>query len=716
MILDTSPTPPAAPKRPHTTRQLGRSRTDDYGWLKAENWQAVMEDPAQLPADIRAHLDAENAFAEAVTAPIADLAADIFAEMKARLEPLEEGVPEPDGPFAYGHRYREGDQHGLYTRYPRDPATWPQNDPTRAHEEVILDADALAAQGKGYFNLGDVEYSPDHALVAFTVDRQGSERFSIFVKPATAPLSEAVPIGIANAKPGLVWAQDSRTLFWVVVDHNQRPFEVRCKHWDAGGEGRRVYRETDPGFFVSVSESDSLDWIEISAHNHTTSEIWRVDAHRPDTDALCFAPRTEGVEYSLHEQGNSTYVLTNRDGAVDFQIMRCHRCEPETSDPAASDWDPFVPHRPGTLILGLSAYKHFLVSLEREDALPRIRIYDMRNGEGSPDIQQVVEFREDAYALGLHDSAEYDSTRIRFSYSSPTTPSSLYAYDMATEARDLLKRQSVPSGHDPADYETRRIHITARDGETVPVTLLMKAGAEPDGSHPCLLYGYGSYGHTIPAAFSTSTLSLVDRGFVYAIAHIRGSMARGYGWYLDGKLDRKTNTFDDYVDAGRALADLGWTARGRIVAHGGSAGGLLVGAALNQDPELFAGIVAAVPFVDALNTMSDETLPLTPPEWPEWGNPLEDPDAYDNIAAWSPYDNIAARAFPPVLATAGLTDPRVTYWEPAKWVAKLREHQQGPAPILLKTNMEAGHAGESGRYDRLKERALEYAFAVAVVQ
>jgi len=718
MKLDTSPTPPTALKRRLSTEQLGRSRTDDYAWLKAANWQAVMEDPTRLPADIRSHLEAENAYTKAVTAPIADLSKTIFEEMKSRLEPLEEGIPEPDGPYAYGHRYREGDQHGVYTRYPRDASFWPAADPDRTHEEILLDADALAAGFRGYFDLGDVETSPDHAWVAFTVDRQGSERFAIFVKPASAPLSEAKPIGIVNAKPGLVWARDSRTLFWVVVDENQRPFEVRAKAFDADGDGRLVYREADPGFFVSVSESDSLDWIEISAHNHTTSEIWRVDAHKPDGPPLCFAPRVDGVEYSLHEQGNSTYILTNRDGAVDFQIMRCLHCEPEGSNPDAPEWVPFVPHRPGTLILGLSAYKHFLVSLEREDALPRIRIYDMREGSVPPETQQVVSFDEPAFAIGLRDSAEYDTTHIRFSYSSPTTPSSLYAYDMAAKNsrgdRTLLKRQSVPAGHNPADYETRRIHITARDGATVPVTLLMRAGTKADGSNPCLLYGYGSYGITIPAGFSTSTLGLVDRGFVYAIAHIRGSMARGYQWYLDGKGAVKTNTFNDYVDAGRALAELGWTSRGKLVAHGGSAGGLLVGAALNQDPDLFAGIVAAVPFVDALNTMSDATLPLTPPEWPEWGNPLEDAGAYDNILSWSPYDNITSGDLPPVLATAGLTDPRVTYWEPAKWVAKLRDHQTGDAPILLKTNMEAGHAGESGRYDRLKERALEYAFAIAV--
>ena len=707
-------TPPSALKRPRTTEQLGRTRTDHYAWLKDDNWQEVMRDPAVLDAGIRAHLEAENAYTEAVTAPLAGLRAAIFEEMKSRLEPTEEDVPMPDGPFAYGHRYREGDQHGLYVRYPRDASTWPQSDPTRAAEEVMLDADALSARSGGYFNLGTVAHSPDHEWVAFSVDRQGSERFTIYVKPATAPLEEARAIGVDSATSGLVWARDNATIFFTEIDENQRPHAVFAKRAFEDAPARLVYRELDPGFFVGVSESDSGRFIEIDAHNHTTTEIWRVDSHAPDGPALCFAPREDGVEYSLHEQGNSTFVLTNWDGAVDFQIMRCRNCETESGDRDRREWDPFVPHRPGTLILGLTAYRDFLVSLEREDALPRIRIYDLRDAS-VPDEQRVVEMDEDAYSLGLHSSLEYDTDEIRYTYSSPTTPATLTRFDMATGEREVLKRQTVPSGHDPDDYETRRVSVTARDGESVPVTLLMRKGTSADGSNPCLLYGYGSYGHTVPAGFRTTALSLVDRGFVYAIAHIRGSMAKGYGWYLQGKLSRKTNTFDDFVDCGRALCEMGWTAPGRVVAHGGSAGGLLVGAALNRDPELFGGVVAAVPFVDALNTMSDASLPLTPPEWPEWGNPLEDEVAYDAIASWSPYDNIVERAYPPILATAGLTDPRVTYWEPAKWVAKLRENQTGGAPILLRTNMEAGHAGESGRYDRLKELALEYAFAVACV-
>jgi len=705
VTLDSSPTPPQTPRERVRIEQLGHVRTDNYAWLKAENWQQVMSDPSQLPKAIHDYLSAENAYTKEVLAPIEPLKDTIFEEMKARLEPREEDIPTPDGGYAYGHRYREGDQHGLYVRYPRDAATWPQNDESRAQETILLDADALAGEAKGFFNLGDVETSPDHSWLAYTVDRKGSERFEIFVKPATAPLSEARSIGITNAKPGLVWAQDSETLFWVEVDENQRPFEVRFKKVDEAGNGHVAYRENNPGFFVSVSESDCFKYIEISAHNHTTSEIWRIDANAPSPEAICFAPREAGVEYSLHDQGGFTYILTNSDGAVDFEIRRCAiggKTSPE-------NWDTFIAHRPSVLILGLTAFEDYLISLERENALPRIRVYDRRDNS-----ERTVEMDEEAYSIGLRDGLEYATNEVRFSYSSPTTPSTLYTYNLGTGAREELKRQSVPSGHKSEDYRTRRITITARDGEEIPVTLLYKNGVEQNSTNPCLLYGYGSYGITIPAGFRTSVLSLIDRGFVYAIAHIRGSMAKGYGWYLDGKLEKKANTFNDYVDVARGLCEVGWTTPGKLVAHGGSAGGLLVGAALNQAPELFAGIIAAVPFVDALNTMSDATLPLTPPEWPEWGNPLEDKEAYASIASWSPYDNITERDYPAVLATAGLTDPRVTYWEPAKWVAKLRDHHTGDAPLMLKTNMEAGHQGESGRYDSLKELALEYAFAVSV--
>ena len=691
-------TAPFAPKRPKETLQLGITRNDDYGWMKDENWQAMMADTSKLDSDIRKHLELENAYSAEVMSGLTPLKDTIFEEMKGRLKSDASGVPSPDRSFAYNHRYRTGDQHGLYERIVIDPKTKaPIGEP-----QTILDAETLSKNHPSYFDLGAVGHSDDQKWLAYGVDTSGAENYEIFVKSMDG---DAVSTGITKSAGSLQWAKDNSTMFWVERDENQRPYAVFAKNiHDAEDTPRLIYKESDPGFFVSVGETDSGNFIEISAHNHTTTEIWLVPSDTPDAAPRCVSKRQAGVEYSLHDQDGYFYILTNAHGATDFAIMRA-----PMSGTAFDDWEDFIPHSSGTLIIGIETYQHYLVRLVRENALPRIIIRDMRDG-----TEHDIAFDEGAYGLGLMGGYEYDTPWLRFAYSSPTTPRQVFDYNMETRERVLRQTQEVPSGHEPSDYQCERIEITARDGERVPVTLLYKSGLPKNGSAPLLLYGYGSYGITIPAGFRTSILSLVDRGFVYAIAHIRGGMSKGYQWYLDGKLEKKENTFNDFVDAGRALVEAGYTSRGKVVAHGGSAGGLLVGAALNQDPDLFGGVIAAVPFVDVLNTMSDDTLPLTPPEWPEWGNPLTDEQAYKNIEAYSPYDNIETRDYPPLLITGGLTDPRVTYWEPAKWAAKLREHQSGDAPILLKINMDAGHQGESGRYDSLKETALEYAYAVAV--
>ena len=695
--FDMSAAVPSARKDPKVFSQLGRDRTDDYHWLKDENWQQVMRDTSKLNTDIREYLEAENSYTKSVLSDAENLKTVIFEEMKGRIEAASSGVPDPDGRFAYYHRFRDGDQHGIYVRVPLDPST---REPA-GEEETLLDADKLSKSSPGYFDLGSVAHSRDHTRVAYSVDTSGAENYEIFVGSAGQP---ATSTGIKTSTGGIEWAADNQTLFWTERDDNQRPYAVFAKNLDEDSAAKLIYKEENPGFFVSVSESDSGNFIEISAHNHTTSEIWFIPADRPFDTPVCFSTRQEGREYSLHEQGEKFYILTNAGGATDFKVM-------SSSIENEEDWSDFIPHKPGCLILGMEAYKHFLVRLVRENALPRIIIRDMRDG-----TEHDIAFDEAAYGLGLTGGYEYDTLWMRFAYSSPTTPGQVFDYNMGTCERVLRKTQIVPSGHNPADYKTERITITARDGETIPVTLIMHADTPKDGSAPLLLYGYGSYGITIPAGFRTSILSLVDRGFIYTIAHIRGGMSKGYQWYLDGKLEKKTNTFNDFVDVGRGLCDLGYSQRGKVVAHGGSAGGMLVGAALNQDPNLFGGVIAAVPFVDVLNTMSDASLPLTPPEWPEWGNPLESQTAYDHIAAYSPYDNVTSADYPPMLITGGLTDPRVTYWEPAKWAAKLRDHQTGKAPILLKINMDAGHQGEAGRYDSLKEAALEYAFAVMAVK
>ena len=702
--IDSGPIPPHAQKHPHTISQLGRSRTDNYHWMKDENWQAVMQAPAQLSPEIRAHLEAENAHTKAVLAPLSELETTVFEELKGRLESEDSSVPSPDGPFAYYHRYRKGDQHGIFARKACDPVT---RDAVGA-ETILLDADAIAKAGpkqtSDFFDIGAASHSPDHAWYAYSVDRKGSENYEVFV--CAAGETQAQSTGITRSAGGLEWARDSRTLFWVERDENQRPYAVYCKDiLDDNGAPQLVYSEDDPGFFVSVSESASGRYIEISAHNHTTSEIHRIPSDTPRAAPICISPREKGREYDVAERGNTLYILTNTGGAVDFQIMTT-----DDTNPKAENWKPFITHTPGALILGLETYTNHLVYLVRENALPIIYIRDLRTDE-----THNIALDEAAYSLGLQGGYEFDTPWLRYSYSSMTTPNQVFDYHMETRDRKLRKTQTVPSGHAAESYKTDRITITARDGEQVPVTLLYHIDSPPSPSSPCLLYGYGSYGVTIPADFRTTRLSLVDRGFVYAIAHIRGSQAKGYQWYLDGKMEKKTNTFNDYIDAGRALIDQGMTSAGKIIGHGGSAGGLLVGAAVNQDPDMFGGVIAAVPFVDVLSTMSDDTLPLTPPEWPEWGNPLEDARAYDLIESYSPYDQVSRQTYPAMLITGGLTDPRVTYWEPAKWAAKLRDNQSGDQPILLKINMDAGHQGQSGRYDSLKEVALEYAFAISIV-
>lgn len=684
---------PAAAKRPVTTEQIGRTRTDDYAWLKDENWRDVMKNPSALDSAIRDHLEAENAYTLAMMDGTDALQSAIFEEMKGRIKDDDSSVPSPDGPFEYFESYRPGDQHGIYLRRAR------KKQDRDAEPQLLLDADKLA-KGHAFFSLGSVTHSPDHAYLAYSVDLNGSEKYAVTIIELAS--GKTIKTSIENTTGGLVWAEDSATLFWVERDENQRPSTVYRQNVLDGSDAAQIYEEADAGFFVGVGKSDASNFIEISTHNHTTSEVWLIDAKAPQNAPKLAAARRTDIEYDLHEHGAYFYILTNQDGATDFKVMRAPK-----SDPSPQNWEDVIAHTPGTLILGLETYAGHMVRLERANALPRIVIRDMDSG-----AEHTISFDEQAYGLGLMGGYEYDTHMLRFAYSSPTTPRQTFDYNMKTRERILRKTAEVPSGHNPADYKTERLSITARDGEAIPVTLIYKAELKTDGKAPCLLYGYGSYGITIPASFRTSILSLIDRGFVYAIAHIRGGMAKGYDWYRKGKLETKQATFDDFIDVGNGLCTLGYSSRGQLIAHGGSAGGLLVGAAINQDPKLFAGAIAAVPFVDVLNTMSDESLPLTPPEWPEWGNPLTDVSAYDRIASYCPYTNVAAKAYPAVLITAGLTDPRVTYWEPAKWAAKLREFQKGEAPILLKTNMDAGHQGESGRYDSLKETAFEYSFAV----
>jgi oligopeptidase B len=687
---------PRAEKRPASFTHHGVTLTDDYAWLKAPNWQEVMREPDKLDPAIRAYLEAENAYAAAATKHTEALQATLFAEMKGRIKQDDSSVPSPDGPYAYFSRYREGGQHPIVCRQPRDGGA----------DEVMLDGDALAA-GKAYFQLGGAAHSPDHRLLAWSADENGSESYTLRVRDL-ARASDLDDV-IQDAQGSAVWSADTRAFYYVRLDDNHRPSRVyRHRLGTPPADDALIYDEPD-GFFVSIGKTQSGRFGILSCHDHETSECRLLDLTDPDATPVLVAARETSVQYDVEHHpsisGKPTLVIcTNADGAEDFKIVLAPLATPQREN-----WRDLVPHRAGIYVLGTTVLADWLIRLEREDGLPRIVVRHLKSGE-----EHAIAFAEEAYSLGANGGYEFVTNTLRFTYSSMTTPAEVWDYDLAARTRILRKRQEVPSGHDASKYVTRRLLAATADGETVPIAILHRADIKPDGSAPLLLYGYGAYGMAMADGFQTARLSLVDRGFVYATAHVRGGSEKGRRWYREGKLANKPNTFKDFIASAEFLLAQGYAAPGRIVAHGGSAGGMLMGAIANLRPDLFGAIIAEVPFVDVLNTMLDATLPLTPPEWPEWGDPIRDAQAFNTILSYSPYDNVGAHDYPAMLVLAGLTDPRVTYWEPAKWVAKLREMRTDAEPIVLRTNMEAGHGGAAGRFDRLKEVALGYAFAIDV--
>jgi oligopeptidase B len=703
--------PPVTPAaRPVTTSRHGVILADEFAWLRDQNWQQVMRDPGVLDPAIRRHLESENAYADAVLAATVPLQEKLITEMRGRIKEDDASVPAPDGPFSYLTRYREGGQHPSICRETRDGGPG----------ELLLDGDQLAA-GKAFFRLGHTEHSPDHKLLAWSADENGSEIFAIRIRDIArmADLSDIVP----QTTSEVVWTRDCNAFYYVRLDAQHRPTSVhRHRLGDDVRDDADIFAVPDGNRMVSLSQLQSGRFAAIAAFDHDTSETWLVDLDEPDAKAVQVAPREPGLLYDVahHPDFNGCPALlisTNADGAEDFKIVWT-----PLANPGREHWRDVVPHRPGVLILSFMVLRDWLVRLEREDGLPRIvvrRIGQSGRGARAPNVidgEHTIAFDEEAYALSLLQGYEFATDTLRFSYSSMTTPSEVWDYDLNVGARTLRKRQEIPSGHDPGAYVTRRVQARTDDGETVPVSLLYRRTTPVDGTAPLFVYGYGAYGASIPAGFNPDRLSLVDRGFVYAIAHVRGGADKGWRWYREGKLANKPNTFSDFIAVTEHLVKSGFGAPGKVVAEGRSAGGLLIGAVANQRPDLYAALIAGVPFVDVLNTMLDDTLPLTPPEWVEWGDPITDPAAFATIRSYSPYDNVRAQEYPAMLVLAGLTDPRVTYWEPAKWVARLRARKTDRNPIALRVNMDAGHGGAPGRFDRLKDVALAYAFAIAAAE
>jgi oligopeptidase B len=684
---------PVANKDPLVRQRHEIDFPDPYHWMRDENWQDVIREPEKLAGPIRAHLEAENTYAQTMLEGLDGLKSRLIEEMKGRMVKDEASVPSPDGPWSYGSRYQEGAEHPLYVRYPREDGP----------EQVLLDCNARA-KGLSFYQLGSLAHSPDHSRIIWCEDRKGSEYFEVFWRELAS--EQISSTGITASADDLVWLADSSGFLWVWRDENSRPKEVRLHLLaQADTSDRVLYREENDGFFLGISQTSDGKYALIQCNDHQTSEIWTFDLLQAGSEPACLWSRQTGIEVDVDHWQGTFSLLTNAGGAKDFQIVRVSGPKYDLASGTV-----LVPHRPGILVLAQQQFAEFHVRMERENAAPRIVIRSESDGE-----EHQINMEDAAFSLGLSGGYEFDTHSLRFAVSTPAKPREIYDYDMQDRSRTLRQRQQIPSGHDPDQYQVERLFAAAVDGEQIPITILRPAELKLDGSHPLLLYGYGAYGYSMPAGFVANHLSLLDRGVIYAIAHVRGGKEKGFGWYETGRREHKRNSFTDFIACAEHLIHAGYTSSGQIVASGASAGGLLMGAVVNMRPDLFAGIVARVPFVDVLNTMCDPSLPLTPPEWPEWGNPITSSKDCTYIASYCPISNVTTQSYPPIFVTAGLTDTRVTWWEPAKWIATLRDQAPEAGPFLLKTEMSAGHGGASGRYAGLDEIAEGQAFALKVL-
>ena len=676
--MTQQPTPPIAAKQPHELVTHGDKRIDDYYWLNQQDKSEVID-----------YLKAENEYTEEMMKHTEELQKSLYDEMLSRIKETDLSVPYRLQDYYYYSRTEEGKGYSILCR---------KYQSLEAEEEILLDQNKLA-EGKEFFSLGVASVSPNRQILAYSTDTTGAEQYTLFFLDLdTRKLySETIP----NTYYSFAWGNDNQTVFYTKVDDANRPYQLwRHILGSDPSSDVLVYQEDDEAYYLSVGKTRSRAYILLELGSTITSEVHYLDANNPSGKFQLFQPRHTGVEYSIEHHSDRFYIVTNEE-AINFKLMST-----PVSSPDKTNWKTIIPHREEVLLEGIDAFADHLVIYERQKGLPTARIQTLATGE----ITELT-FPEPAYSFSGGNNPEFKTTKFRFSYSSMITPSSVFDYDLETGERELMKETEVLGGYDRTLYASERLVAVASDGTKVPISLVYKKGINKDGSNPLWLTGYGSYGYSYPVHFSSLRLSLLDRGFVFAIAHIRGGEEMGRKWYEDGKFLHKKNTFTDFIACAEHLIAEKWTNSDRLVISGGSAGGLLMGAVINLRPDLFQVVVADVPFVDVLTTILDTSLPLTVLEWEEWGNPNQ-PEYYDYIKSYSPYDNVTAQDYPALLITAGLNDSRVKYWEPAKWTAKLREVKTDNNLLLLKTNMSAGHGGASGRYESLKEIAFEYTFVL----
>ena len=678
MKIDTSIQPPKAEKREHSFSHHGVTISDPYAWLRDPGYPKVEDE------DVLQYVRAENAYFEAQMAGQNDRVERLFTEMRARIKEDDSSVPQKDGDYLYWSEFETGGQYRKYYRRPVEGG----------EVQLILDGPALA-EGLEYFSLGAMSVSEDGRYLAYTTDTTGGEFYTAFIKNLNT--GELLEDRIENVNTGLIWAANDSVLVYGRANESWRVDRIFAHTIGQRADtDAQIYHEKTLGYTASPSISANRQWLVISTGDNETSEVLFTSIDDPTGDLTVVRPRKAGVEYAADFRDDTVFIWAN-DTHVNFRLATA-----PISDPAI--WTTLIEGSHEFYLTGFDLFKDFYITEGRLNGLDQVQIryYD------DPARVETIDFPEEAYSAGTGNNPEWKMDRIRLTYESPVTPDTVYDYHVASRKLETLKVQEIPSGFDPSLYKVERLEVRARDGAMVPVSLVYRKDRPMGG--PLHLYAYGAYGFAYPPNFSTTRFSLIDRGVAYAIAHIRGGDDLGRNWYLQGKMQARTNTFNDFVDVGRGLVKLGYTSEGKVSASGGSAGGELMGAIVNQDPALFGAIVAHVPFVDVLSTMLDETLPLTPGEWAEWGNPIESKEAFENILSYSPYDQVSRQDYPPMLVTAGLNDPRVTYWEPAKWIAKLREYKTDENILLLKTNMGAGHGGKSGRFEGLRETAEEVAF------